>query len=617
MDKSLKKTIKQIDSLEVFLHTLKEVERRDLSGTDVHLLDKTLKKLKATPHLKIAYLSSYTIDPLPPYVNAIAALEGVILQEYVGGYNQYFQEILDPESELIAFNPHIIYLALSTRDLFPKERQIFSSFSVEEVKTNFNRIILDISDWIKAALNNTKATIIVSNFVSPSYCSAGLADINKDYGESEFYLELNLELLRLFKKESRVHLFDMERLASQFGKDQVYDSKMYYLAKIPWQEKFFPVIASELIRYIRASQSLAKKCLVLDLDNTLWGGVVGEEGYVGIKIGHGDPIGEAFLDFQYKIKAIQSRGIILAICSKNNREDALEVFEKRSEMALKISDFSVTEINWNDKPTNLKKIAEKLNIGTDSLVFIDDNPVECSLVKQVLPEVETLCLPPDPANYTRIIDRIKSFDRLQILEDDLKKTTQYLQNKEREYAKIQIGDLAAYLKDLATEITIRQATQEDIPRVFQLFNKTNQFNVTTIRYSLGEVEHFVNDSSKHLNVVSARDKFGELGIIGLYLVQLDSPIYYLDSFIMSCRAMGRGIETAIMNYIKQQYLIGQADSLSIRASYSPTRKNKPVEFFFEEQGFELLSKERGGRKEYILESIKTKILDCYWIKIVS
>ena len=617
MDKEIKKAIKKSTQYKELFSYLEHISQQDLSSSDIYLIYKKVTELDRGHQqiVKIAYLGNYTIAPLPAYVGSLSAFEKIMVQSHIGGYNQYFQEVLAPNSEVIRFDPNIIYLALSLRTLSPEVYENFSSLSVAERKDRLNDIVSHLCNWAENAVNSTNATILISNFVRPDFNSAGIADIHQEYAEAEFYFELNLALLRSFRNNHRVHLFDVDKLASRFGKSQVYNDKMYYLAKMPWQEKFLSAIAEEIIRYMKASQNLSKKCLVLDLDNTLWGGVVGEDGVAGIKIGQGDPVSEAFLAFQRKIKNIKDRGILLAICSKNNIFDVLEAFEKRPEMPLKQSDFSAMEINWELKHENLKKIAARLNIGTDSLVFIDDNPAECSLVSQMMPEVKTILLPPDPAVYSDLLDQLNEFEKLQILADDLSKTTQYLQNKQREESKQQIGDLKSYLESLGTEIKIWEATEDDLPRVHQLFTKTNQFNLTTIRYSMGEVEKFFRDSNYDLTVISAYDKFGEIGTIALYLLDLrHSPHLIIDSFIMSCRAMGRGIETAIVNHLKSKYLCTLTD-IQLTATYIPTKKNKPVVDFFEKQGFEVVAQEQTGGKKYIIKSEYSDLIDCSWIKV--
>lgn len=616
MGNEIKAAIKAVSSREDLLKILKNIEQSALRSTDVHSIYKKIRSLNLLPELKIAYLSNYTIDPLQAYVGVYSAFEGIITDAYMGGYDQYFQEVLNPDSDLVRYEADIIYLTLSIRKLEPDLYYDFSRFSTDEKRTKLSHIIAKFSDWINAALNQTKATLVISNVARPGFNSAGVADVHQQYGEVEFYLDLNLQLLQLLKREDRVHLLDLDRLSASFGMLNAQDPKMYYLAKMEWSEKFLSLLGKELIRYINATQNRTKKCLVLDLDNTLWGGVVGEDGVLGIQVGHGDARSEAFFDFQYKIKALKRRGILLGMCSKNNLSDVQEVFEKRPEMPLKFDDFAAYEINWDYKYTNIQKIAKSLNIGTDSIVFIDDNPAECSLVKQMLPEVNTIHLPTDPAVYPRLIDQLNDFEKIQILEDDIQKTKQYQQNKQREDSRQQISDLTAYLESLETEIRICEANESHIPRVHQLFTKTNQFNLTTIRYAQGDLERFIRDDDCHLHVISAKDRFGDLGIIALYLLKALQDSVHIDSFIMSCRAMGRGIETAVMNHLKQLYLRHYAN-LPLTAAYLPTKKNKPVEHFYEKQGFESVEQTSQSQKRFVMQAHTTKMVDCAWIRVVT
>ena len=617
MNKALKTSVKEAKSYTQLLEALSQLELQDLTSSSVHLIDKGIKRLYSGSSLKIAYLGNYTLEPLPSYVNVVSALNNIIIDDYIGNYDQYFQEVLDSGSALIEYSPQIIYLALSLRKLAPRIYYQFSDLGVKERKQQLEQIVSSLSDWIAIALKNTQATILIGNFMQPCARNSGISDFSQSYSETEFYSELNLTLLRTIKNESRVHLFDIEQLASRFGKEQAQDTKMYYMAKIEWRENFLTTIAEEFVRYIKAIKGYTKKCLVLDMDNTLWGGVIGEEGAMGVKVGQGDPISEAFLEFQYKIKAIKNRGIILAVCSKNNMDDALEVFEKRPEMPLKKSDFSAMAINWNPKHKNLQQIASELNIGTDSLVFIDDNPAECSLVTQMMPEVKTIQLPSDPATYPKLLDQLNEFEKVQILQDDLAKAVQYTQNEERKKFQQQTGDMESYLESLGTEIKLWEALEENLPRVHQLFSKTNQFNLTTIRHSMAEVEEFCQSDSYDLTVISARDRFGEIGIIAIYLIDLNrEPLLDINSLIMSCRAMGRGIETAIINHLKTKYLINKR-GIQMISTYIPTQKNKPVLDLFEKQGFKLASKDKEGTKKYTLKSESAELINSSWIKIVE
>ncbi|HWM92293.1 MAG TPA: HAD-IIIC family phosphatase [Thermoanaerobaculia bacterium] len=590
------------------------VDLEKLTANDYGLLSKALHARQSQADIKIAYLGNFTLDLLPRYVDVHCAREGLRTASYIGKFGQYVQEVLDDASPLVQLQPDAVLLALSLRLLRPDLAGTFSSMPAEERRNFREEIVSHLESWVERALEKLPATLLIGNFPIPMYPLAGVADAKAEYGEAEFYLELNLDLLRRLKGNPRVRLFDVERLASRYGKERVLDPKMYYLAKMEWSPGFLPTVAGELVRQVKAVRNLGKKCLVLDLDNTLWGGVVGEDGPSGIKIGTGDPEAEAFLEFHHKLKALQDRGVLLAVCSKNNRADVVEVFDSRPEIPLKLADFAAAEICWDPKHQGLKKIAAALNIGTDSLVFVDDNPAEISLVQQMMPEVKTVLLPPDPAEYAGLIERMNDFEKLEILEEDRRKAGQYRENRQRQELQASAGDLHSYLASLRTEVEVHLARREDLPRVHQLFNKTNQFNLTTERYSLAEVERFATSPACELWVARARDRFGDLGTIAVVLLKKIGRLATIDSFLMSCRAMGRGIETAIMNHVKQR-LVEDRSGLELRGRYLPTPKNRPVERFYEEQGFRLLESSPSGEKLYGLRRDEARIEPCDWIQV--
>lgn len=587
-----------------------------LTANDYSLFSRALQARHAPPDLKLAYLGNFTLDLLPRYVDVCCAREGLRASAYVGRFGQYAQEVLDAGSPLVELQPDLVFLALSLPLLRPEPMGAFSSLSGDERRNLREDVVSHIESWVAMALERVPATLLVANFPVPSYPLAGVADSKAEYGETEFYLELNLELLRRLKGNPRVRLFDLDRLASRYGKDRVLDPKMFYLARMEWSPGFLPTVAGEIVRQVKAARNLSRKCLVLDLDNTLWGGVVGEDGVSGIKIGPGDPESEAFLAFHHKLKALQDRGILLALCSKNNRADVVEVFESRPEIPLKLADFAATEICWDPKHVGLRKIAAALNIGTDSLVFLDDNPAEVTLVQQTMPEVKAVLLPPDPAEFAGLLERMNDFEKLEILEEDRRKAGQYRENRQRQELQSTATDLRSYLASLRTEVEIHLARQEDLPRVHQLFNKTNQFNLTTERYSPAEVERFATSPSCELWVARARDRFGDLGTIAVVLLKKVGRMATIDSFLMSCRAMGRGIETAIMNHIKQR-LMEDRSGLELRGRFVPTAKNKPVEAFYDDQGFRLLERASTGERLYGLRRDEARLLPCDWIKVTQ
>ena len=343
--------------------------------------------------------------------------------------------------------------------------------------------------------------------------------------------------------------------------------------------------------------------------------MLGESGVHGVKVGHGDGEGEAFYDFQQAILALKNRGILLAICSKNNPEDVNELFEQRTDMPLKLEDFSAMEISWDMKHDGLEQIARQLNIGLDSLVFIDDNPAECELIRQMLPQVDVILLPPDPSTYPSVLASIHGFDKAVVTSEDRDKTRQYAENTNRAQHQASFDNIESYLESLQTEIPIVSAGENEKMRIHQLFSKTNQFNVTTRRYSMAEVEDMMERPHFDFYTIQARDRFGDLGIIGLCVIEdAGNGEAFIDSFILSCRAMGRGIETAMLNYIKEEY-IGRMTFDRLRALFIPTAKNKPAVNFYTEQGFSLTEGETGIECHYTLLSDDSELMGCHWIKV--
>lgn len=587
---------------------------RSLSVVDVNVIHRRLSKLAQDPQIRIAYLGNQTLEPLPDYIDVCCACEGIVAAQYIGAYNQHFQELLDPASKLAAFKPDVIFLALSLRDLSPRLYYAFSSLSEEDTRAEFDRIIQQLTQWVEVAKGASGATLLLSNLASPVGRQAGIADSKDPNGEMEFYLRLNLELLRICRSEPRVHLFDLEGLIAHRGKSKALSERLYFLARREWDEAFLPDIAREMLKYVLALTGRARKCLVLDLDNTLWGGIVGEDGPEGVRITKGDPEGEAYRAFQEAILGLKNRGIILAINSKNNEADVVELFERIQDMPLGLDDFAAVEINWDYKHENLLRIAQTLNIGTDSLVFVDDNPVECALVSSMLPEVKTVLLPGDPVRYAGVLKALPWFERLTLTAEDRAKTRQYLDIRKRSEQRQIAGSLGEYLESLGTTITVRVPTAQNAARIHQLFNKTNQFNLTTKRYAPADVERFLQDEAFDIRVVDVKDSFGDLGTVGLVLIERDRLEPSIDSFILSCRAMGRGIESAIMNCIKEDYLLSDRHH-ALRAMFIPTNKNTPVEHFYDGQGFCLDEERDTGERLYRLDADGAALVDCGHIAI--
>ena len=389
-----------------------------LTSNDVSLLSRTLQGRPGEPDVRIGYLANFTLDPLPRWVDLCFARERLRAAHYVESTGRYVEEVLGDHTGLAAFDPHLVLLALSLRQLRPEMWACFAALTPAERRDFREEVASHVESWALAALDRTPATLLVANFPVPAQPAFGVADLNAEYGETELFLDLNLDLLRRFKGHPRIQIFDLDRLASRFGKDRVLDRRMYYLAKMEWSFPFLGCVAAELARHARAARCRGRKALVLDLDNTLWGGVLGEDGPAGVRIGPGDSEGEAFLDFQHRLKALQAQGVLLAACSRNNPGDVRELFDSRPEIPLRLDDFAALELSWSPKHEGVRKIAAALGLDTGSLVFLDANPAEVSLVQQMLPEVKAVLLPPDPADLTAAIDRLTDFERTAVSAED-------------------------------------------------------------------------------------------------------------------------------------------------------------------------------------------------------
>jgi FkbH-like protein len=359
---------------------------------------------------------------------------------------------------------------------------------------------------------------------------------------------------------------------------------------------------------------LTRKCVVLDLDNTLWGGVVGEDGPQGIRLGSTAP-GSEYVEFQRFLATLPQRGILLAIASKNNPDDALEVIRGHEAMVLREGAFSALRINWRPKPENLASIAEELNIGVDSLVYVDDNPDEREQMRQLLPQVLTVDLPRDPALYRSTLERLPELQVLGITEEDRLRAGQYVAKREREQIRVQAASVDDYLRSLGIKVAIDPLTEPDVSRVAQLFQRTNQFNVTTRRYDAGAVLRILGDSAWRSWTLRASDRFGDHGLVATALARANGTEWTLDSFLMSCRVIGYGIETALLADIIAAATAAGATRL--RGEFIPTKKNVPARDLFARHGFQLADKRSDGGELWTYDFAAGPLAFPHWIERIT
>lgn len=534
--------------------------------------------------IKIGFLSSFTINGLPEIIKTKCDEKQILCKTYLSGYNQYNQEILDPNSNFYRFSPDLTFLILDNRTIL-QDFFYFPYDSDEESRKDFaNKKIQELLNLIEIFSKNSSSKLIMTNLYIPSFSPYGIAETNYNFGFHDMIFYFNSELKKSLKEIHSVFLFDMNGFVMKYGEDNVFNYQNYFFGDIKISLEFLPHLGENFMSYVIAFLGLTKKCIILDLDNTLWGGIVGEDGFDGIKLGP-QPPGNVFLEFQKYLKALSQRGIILAINSRNNVVDAINVIENHPYMILKKEDFSCIVINWGDKVQNIREIAKQLNLALDSFVFFDDDPVNRAYVKKEIPEVSVPELPSDPSNYVKILLSLNDFNSFQITQEDLSRKRMYDQQKQRLELQNSTSNIDDFLKSLGLRVVIKKADSFTVPRISQLTLKTNQFNLTTKRYQKEDIEKFSLDENCLIGSAQVFDKFGDNGITGVFILKHEKPTeWILDSFLLSCRVMGRQIENSIMNYIIEQ--AKQNGIKTIKAQFIPTEKNSPIQDFLPSCGFE-------------------------------
>ena len=538
-------------------------------------------------HTNIAFLSSFTINGLSETVQVKCNEKKIYCDSYTGGYNQFSQEILNLKSKLYDFSPNLTFLILDLRSVLGDLFFFPYSYTEKEKKELINSKLNELFEIITFFVKNSNSKLVLTNFNSPSYSSYGIASMKSNFNLKDMVLYMNKKLQEFSINQNSIFIFDFDAFVSKFGEKNVFNYQNYFFGDIKIDLDYIPYFANELIPYIIAQLGISKKCIVLDLDNTLWGGTVGEDGFDGIKLGPQLP-GNTYLEFQKNLKALKNRGIILAINSKNNFNDAIQVINEHPNMILRKEDFSSIMINWNNKVSNMYEIAQELNIGLDSIVFFDDDPVNRELMRTSLPDILTVELPKDSSEYVNTLHELPEFSMFEITDEDSKRSEMYAQQQTRKEFEISTPNLEDLLRNLSLELIIKKSNNFTNPRISQLILKTNQFNLTTKRYTAEEILNFTNDENIIVGCAQVKDKFGDHGITGVFIIKkLNSSEWFLDTFLLSCRIIGREIEKGILNYI-----INEAKKNGIKiikSQYVRTEKNTPIQDFLPNCGFKQIN----------------------------
>lgn len=562
------------------------------------------KKIKPENYkkkIRIAFVGSFTLNGFEETIQVECNEEGINCTTYNSPYNQFNQEILNENSNLYKFKPDIIFLLIDSRtilgDLF-----YFSNINSEDEKKKFvDEKFNELNNLIETVTKKIQSKIVIANFVIPTYTSLGIYESKIEYGVKEVILDLNKKLKMISKNIDSCYVYDFNSFVTKFGEKNILDYKKMNYGDIKINFDIIPYLIYEFLGYVKPILGLNKKCIVLDLDNTLWGNIVGEDGFEGIKIGPYTE-GKSFVEFQKVIKSLSENGVILAINSKNNQKEAMKVINEHPHMILRENDFSCIKINWNDKISNMKEISNELNIGLDSIVFFDDDPVNRELLRMSIPEINTIELPKDPSTYAQILRNLNDFNTLKITQDDTKRKIMYKQEQNRQKLESSTKNLNEYLKKLDIKIKIKLDDKVSISRISQLILKTNQFNLTTKRYQEEEIKEFVEDEKIIVGCSEVKDKFGENGITNVFIIKTKSNEWIIDTFLLSCRIMGRGIEEGIISKILE--IAKKKGIEKITAAFIPTEKNKPAENFLKNYGF----KKEGENWIFLLKN-KIKIPD--------
>ena len=566
--------------------------RRDLVATVK--LDKTLlaclRELGSSGLTKLqlsqpslAILASHSVDHLVPAIRIAGLGRRIAPSIHVGPYGLYRQALTGPDPELANFKPQFLLLALDAHEV---QSEIPVDAAKAEVAVAIDRRIDDLRQLWRAARERYGAHVIQQTFVSrapPLFGSyEGLIP-----GSPSAVIECLNNAIRSAALEEGVLLLDLAWLCQRSGADDVGDPVRWHQAKQLVSPHFAPQYGDWVARIIAASLGLSRKCLVLDLDNTLWGGVVGDDGVDGIRLGQGDALGEAFLDFQRYIAALGKRGIVLAVCSKNDAAVAEAAFSDHPEMALRRADIASFVANWDDKASNLRRIAHELNLGLDSMVFIDDNPAERHIIRRELPAVAVPELPDDVANYARSLSDAGYFEAAAFTSDDAMRSRAYQANAGRQAALDNATDVEGYLKNLAMTLVASEIRSIDLPRAAQLVNKSNQYNLTTRRYTEAELTRLVADPSVLAMCFRLRDRFGDNGLISVILARADDrwgrAAWLIDTWLMSCRVLGRQVEAAALEVVAKEAASRGAHTLI--GEYRPTARNGMVSAHYAKLGF--------------------------------
>jgi FkbH-like protein len=572
--------------------------------------EKIRTALGLRPH-RVAILRSFTVEPVVPLLRAAGFAAGLDLSVHVGEFNAYVQEIVDGGSALYGFAADTAILAVDSRDAAARLWRDWSALSSAEARSEIDGVIERFRNWIAAFRGHSQASLIVHSLASPEAMARGILDAQMEASQAEAFQEINREVRKAAREQRGVYVLDYDALIARHGRSGWGDDRKWLTVRMPFAAGHVGDMAREWMRFLRPLSGKVAKAVAVDLDNTLWGGVIGEDGIDGIKLGDEYP-GAAYREVQRALLDLRRRGILLAVCSKNNPSDAMEVLERHPEMLLRPEHFAAIRIDWNDKAGNLREIAAELNIGIDAMAFLDDNPVERQQVRGDLPEVAVIELPADAPQFARAIREAPVFERLALSAEDAQRGDMYRVQRERQKLESAAGSREDFYRSLEQEAEIGRVTGATLARVAQLTQKTNQFNLTTRRYTEQEIERMSDSPDWRVYWLRVRDRFSDNGLVGVAALRRNGHAWEIDTLLLSCRVIGRTVETAFLAYLIDE-TVGAGASV-IEGWFLPTKKNAPASEFYSSHGFRL-AEETGKGARWVLDLPQQAVRYPEWIRM--
>lgn len=567
-------------------------------------LKKNLKKeITGLSSIKLALVGDTATQFLATAIRGMGVERGYNINLFEAEYNQVERQFMDPTSELYEFDADFIVVFQSTHKL-GEHHSALSTEQQEQLAEERLQFVTGICT--NPALEGKK--IIFFNYPEIDDTVFG-SYANKVESSFTFQVrKLNYELMRLSQQFQNLFICDLAELQNKFGRNSFFDTGVYTNTEMVLSIDALPYVASRVMDIVCAVKGQFKKCLILDLDNTVWGGVIGDDGLEGIQLGHGLGIGKAFTEFQMWVKKLKQRGIIICVASKNNEETAKEPFEKHPDMVLKLNDIAVFQANWETKVDNIRTIQQILNIGFDSMVFMDDNPFERNMVRENIPGITVPELPENPEDYLEYLYSLNLFETASYSNLDKDRTKQYQVEAQRVSLSKTFTDEADFLKSLNMVSTVSGFTKFNTPRVAQLSQRSNLFNLRTVRYTDADIEALANDPDVIDLSFTLEDKFGDNGLIAVVIMKpLDAETLFVDTWFMSCRVLKRGMENFTLNTMVEA---AKAKGYKkIIGEYLPTPKNKMVKQHYESLGFTKVEGVKSAQYELYIENYKSK--ECY------